>query len=254
MTHVPDAIDVASLRTHCLILTISNDGQSSLRSSMSRTDAATVLGALADDLAPAAVRRACLDELFTGQPCPGHASAAEPFVPRTERQHWQNITDALNAANEAGMPVGIDLDGTLTDHNSWSVVWNPKAGRWELAGYDDDATSAQDPTTAPDPVPLRWGLDDVLHGDDDTVTVCLSGPAPDRRPYALELDPDRAQALRDALAPLDSRPTPSEAALTRVLAWCDDLDQAVRLQHMDPDAEHPHAIAVRTVIAQDGTL
>lgn len=55
-----------------------------------------------------------------------------------------------------------------------------------------------DPTTADDPTPLRWGHDDVLHGDDDTVTVCLSGP--NREPYWLELDPERAAALRDDLA------------------------------------------------------
>jgi hypothetical protein len=56
-----------------------------------------------------------------------------------------------------------------------------------------------DPTTADDPVPLRWGHGDVLHGDDDTVIVCLSGP--NREPYWLELEPERAAALRDDLTP-----------------------------------------------------
>ncbi|WP_338683829.1 hypothetical protein QD712_25515 [Streptomyces acidiscabies] len=60
------------------------------------------------------------------------------FVPRTERQRWVAIADALNAAHEAGMPVGIDLDGTLTDHEAWSVVWDRAAGRWTVAGYDDE--------------------------------------------------------------------------------------------------------------------
>ena len=62
------------------------------------------------------------------------------------------------------------------------------------------AATPPDPTTADDPTPLRWGLGDVLHGDDDTVIVCLSGPAPDRAPYWLELDAERAAALRDDLA------------------------------------------------------
>lgn len=57
-------------------------------------------------------------------------------VPRTERSIWQSITDALNAAHAAGMPVGIDLDGTLTDHNAWSVIWDRDAKQWVLAGYD----------------------------------------------------------------------------------------------------------------------
>ncbi|WP_406200076.1 hypothetical protein OG331_25075 [Streptomyces sp. NBC_01017] len=59
-------------------------------------------------------------------------------VPRTEMQRWQDIAAALNAAHTAGMPVGIDLDGTLTDHNAWSVVWDPTAERWTVAGYEDD--------------------------------------------------------------------------------------------------------------------
>jgi len=77
-----------------------------------------------------------------------------------------------------------------------------------VAGIRDAARTAArqttgqdntDPTTADDPTPLRWGLGDVLHGDDDTTTVCLSGPA--REPYWLELDPERAAAFRRDLAP-----------------------------------------------------
>ncbi|WP_333745788.1 hypothetical protein [Streptomyces sp. IBSBF 2950] len=49
-----------------------------------------------------------------------------------------------------------------------------------------------------DPTPLRWGLGDVLWGDDDSVIVLLSGP--DGEPYWLELDQDRAAALRADLA------------------------------------------------------
>lgn len=73
-------------------------------------------------------------------PCPGNCGAPveEPFVPRTEREYWQAIADALNAANRVGMPVGIDLDGTLTDHNAHSVIWNFEAERWDVAGYEDN--------------------------------------------------------------------------------------------------------------------
>ncbi|MFC9736211.1 hypothetical protein ACFWG5_34330 [Streptomyces hydrogenans] len=61
------------------------------------------------------------------------------------------------------------------------------------------AVGEVDPTTADDPIPLRWGLGDVLHGDDDTVIVCLSGP--DREPYWLEFDAERAAAFRRDLTP-----------------------------------------------------
>lgn len=67
----------------------------------------------------------------------------------------------------------------------------------QTTGQDDT-----DPTTADDPTPLRWGLGDVEHGDDDSVTVYLSGP--DREPYWLELDPDRRDALCNDLAPLET--------------------------------------------------
>lgn len=55
-----------------------------------------------------------------------------------------------------------------------------------------------DPTVADEPVRLRWGLNDVLWGDDDTVIVCMSGPG--REPYWLELDPEQAAVLRQDLA------------------------------------------------------
>ncbi|RSS51384.1 hypothetical protein [Streptomyces sp. WAC01280] len=180
MTHIPDAIAVASSRTHRLILTVDNDGIAETRSNLSRPDVAHLLRTLADGFAPVDTETTCLDELFTGRPCSAH-----------------------------------------------------------------DSTTEQDPTTADDPTPLRWGLDDVLHGDDDTVTVCLSGPGPDRAPYALELDPERAEALRAALAPLDGRPTPSEAALARILAWCECLDRGARERN---GIGHPYAAAIRSLI------
>jgi len=70
---------------------------------------------------------------------------AEVFVPRTERSYWVDIAEALNAAHAAGMPVGIDLDGTLTDHNAWSVVWDRAAERWSVAGYEDESAEADAP-------------------------------------------------------------------------------------------------------------
>lgn len=62
-----------------------------------------------------------------------------PFVPRTEREYWLDIVNALNSAVAAGMPLGIDLDGTITDHSAWSIAWDREAGRWALAGYDEDS-------------------------------------------------------------------------------------------------------------------
>lgn len=83
--------------------------------------------------------------------------AAEVFVPQTERSYWVAIATALNAAHSAGMPVGIDLDGTLTDHNAWSVVWDRAAERWTVAGYEDEAAAAE-----PDGITQRIAPTQVL--------------------------------------------------------------------------------------------
>lgn len=73
-------------------------------------------------------------------------------------------------------------------------------------------TPAEDLASADNPTHLRWGLGDVQWGDDDSVIVLLSGP--DREAYWLELDPERAAALREDLAGPDGEPrrtlTPNE--------------------------------------------
>jgi hypothetical protein len=92
-------------------------------------------------MSPAAVAyglRGVADEFDRRARAQGDEPIPHPAVPRTEREHWQAIADALNAAESAGMGVGVDLDGTLTDHRMWSVVWDREAERWDVAGYDDD--------------------------------------------------------------------------------------------------------------------
>ena len=75
----------------------------------------------------------------------------------------------------------------------------------------DEAPPPVDLAAAPDPTPLRWGLNDTLWGDDDTVTVLLSGPAGE--PYWLALDPERAAVLREDLAGPDGAAIVDRAAV-----------------------------------------
>ncbi|MGW0131946.1 hypothetical protein [Streptomyces sp. NPDC003299] len=93
-----------------------------------------------DDVATIGMLRARVAELEQQLAAKDHP-VDEAFVPRTERSYWVAIADALNAAVAVGMPVGIDLDGTLTDHKAWSVVWDQDAERWALSGYEGDACS-----------------------------------------------------------------------------------------------------------------
>ncbi|MFD4475946.1 hypothetical protein ACFWPU_07505 [Streptomyces sp. NPDC058471] len=66
---------------------------------------------------------------------------------------------------------------------------------WE---HGDWTATEAEPGPETEPTPLRWGLDDVMYGSDDTTTVLLSGPVGE--PYWLELGPDRTAALLAALA------------------------------------------------------
>ncbi|MFD4257753.1 hypothetical protein ACFWR9_08975 [Streptomyces sp. NPDC058534] len=80
---------------------------------------------------------------------------------------------------------------------------NEMAASLRRDGFGPDEIAAMCTPTASvadavDPTPLRWGLNDVLWGDDDSVIVLLSGPGGE--PYWLELDPERAAVLRQDLA------------------------------------------------------
>ncbi|MFM9373324.1 hypothetical protein [Streptomyces sp. Da 82-17] len=63
------------------------------------------------------------------------AASAEQDSLRTDRSRWQTLADALNSAGA----IGIDLDGTITDHETASVVWDRDAKRWAVADYDTEA-------------------------------------------------------------------------------------------------------------------
>lgn len=110
--------------------------------------------------------------------------------------------------------------------------------------------TAEELADATAPVQLRWGLDDVEYGDDDSVTVMLSDPA--RKPYWLELDAERAAVLRANLAGPEEQPGPDtlpawlyQRFAGGVPAWefLDDGDRAYW--------EH-HAAAVRRAVERGG--
>ncbi|MFJ6578406.1 hypothetical protein ACIQMY_20845 [Streptomyces sp. NPDC091368] len=161
-----------------------------------------------------------------------HATAAEtiPALLATIKELQalqQPLVDALRSIHG-------DMDRAHKSGDEWATewmaqVWNelPLAVRaaggdqeaaQELTDHNRDAArqatgqadTEPDPATADDPIPLRWGHGDVLHSDDDTVIVCLSGP--NREPYWLELEPERAAALRDDLTPpQDEQPAEAHA-------------------------------------------
>lgn len=95
--------------------------------------------------------RSALDDLITDSPDPGAeaicarhelAQTLTPFGGTTEPDPWQRALDGLNTLVDADIAFGIDLDGTITDHDERSIVWDGGIGRWVLHPYEDDADQA----------------------------------------------------------------------------------------------------------------
>ena len=124
------------------------------------------------------------------------------------------IADAVLAV----LPAPVDRAAVLNeaaDHLARQAdeLWAPgtrahtvmQADVAELRRMAAEAQPTPDLAAADNPTQLRWGLNDVLWGDDDTVTVLLSGPGGE--PYWLELDPERAAVLREDLAGPEAQTT-----------------------------------------------
>ncbi|CAM5591120.1 hypothetical protein [Streptomyces purpurascens] len=147
---------------------------------------------------------------------------AETLWPLTD---WDG--DQLNAERAADavlavVPAPTDRAAVLTaaDRKFLSFALDQAAEEMSLGdGFTDEDSAAleklrrmtveaqpgPDLAAADNPTALRWGLNDVLWGDDDTVTVLMSGPGGE--PYRLELDQERAAVLREDLAGPEAQPT-----------------------------------------------
>ncbi|MER8042726.1 hypothetical protein [Streptomyces sp. NPDC094032] len=66
----------------------------------------------------------------------------------------------------------------------------------------------------------------------------------------LVVERERGVRYRLAWRSARARARRAEATVARVLAWCDDLDALLVARHMDPYAEHPHAVALRELISR----
>ncbi|MFE4328707.1 hypothetical protein ACFRQM_04410 [Streptomyces sp. NPDC056831] len=172
----------------------------------------------------------------------------EPFVPRTERSYWQDIADALNTAHHIGMPVGIELDGTLTDHRAWSVVWDREAERWAVAGYDDDQAAEEQPTHE-GPDPSHGGLTTHRGRRED-----CTGPdcEPERCENCGHVPHGHAEHLTnpDALRDCPHCPCATELREMNGEAPGDEPEQPVTLTLGDR-ADHAIGLYARTAIERD---
>lgn len=76
MPRIPDAVAVASLDTHRLIVAVRNDGHADVTSNLAPRDTARVLRQIADRYEQRAGQ--CARALATGLPCPVHDAPASP--------------------------------------------------------------------------------------------------------------------------------------------------------------------------------
>jgi hypothetical protein len=130
---------------------------------------------------------------------------------------WQEEADRLAGTDVPALVAEIRRLRAASEPAGAPVTAEQPAGVPE--SHPDRHSASQAPLRAPDgadiaaadnPTPLRWGLGDVLWGDDDTVTVLLSGPGGE--PYWLELDQERAAVLREDLAGPDTEETHDDSA------------------------------------------
>jgi hypothetical protein len=108
------------------------------------------------------------------------------------------LTDAVGAL-EAHLESFFCEHPEERQNSPWVLGWKDATAEvHRLVTEDASPPAVENLAAADNPTPLRWGLDDVLWGDDDSVIVLMSGP--DLEPYWLELDQERAAVLRQNLA------------------------------------------------------
>jgi hypothetical protein len=149
-----------------------------------------------------------------------HVEQLVAEVRRLRADAWVPCSPAWIAANPGQCPTAPRVPGPEgVSHLHPAVlgegVVDEMAASLARDGFgDDEIADMLGPGVtdgeAPEPTLLRWGLDDVMWGDDDSVIVMMSGPG--REPYWLELDPERAAVLRQSLAGPDGEQPPTERA------------------------------------------
>lgn len=93
MNRIPDTVNVASLDTHCLIVTVPNHGPADVASSLPRTVAADLLRQIADSLE--GDTGSCGFSIATGRPCPVHDVQAAPRRPRSIDDLLDHLADRI---------------------------------------------------------------------------------------------------------------------------------------------------------------
>ncbi|WP_282792070.1 hypothetical protein [Streptomyces sp. CC224B] len=160
MPRIPDAVAVASLDTHRLIVAVRNDGHANVTSNLAPRDVARVLRQIADGYEQRAGQ--CSRALATGRPCPVHDAPASPSEAL--------LAAGTGAAEAAARGIrkaqrSAGLDALLAQ---FAAARSPAAD--DQAAEEPDALTADDVRAAldfnrPDRDPALATLRDVLLDD-----------------------------------------------------------------------------------------
>ena len=115
MTRIPDAVAVASLDTHRLIVTVPNSGPADVACNLPRPVAADILRQLAASLDGPAGQ--CPTARATGRPCPLHDAPASPpeAMPAPDERALDEVRQCLAFNTAEPSPVLASLRDLLLD-------------------------------------------------------------------------------------------------------------------------------------------
>jgi hypothetical protein len=136
MTRIPDAVAVASLDTHRLIVAVPNEGPAEITCNLPRPVAASVLRQLADGLDSPAGR--CDTAIATGRPCPVHDAPTSPSRALLDAGA-EAAPAAARGIRNAQRPAGLDA---LLDHVAAAMADEQQAAEEPPALTVDDVRDA----------------------------------------------------------------------------------------------------------------
>ncbi|MGW5304868.1 hypothetical protein ACWERF_13120 [Streptomyces griseoluteus] len=219
MTRIPDAVAVASLDTHRLIVAVPNEGPAEITCNLPRPVAASVLRQIADGLDSPAGR--CETALATGRPCPVHDA---PTTPPT------TTAEALLDEQARQLADAITTLGKARGWSTWAADYIHPDREFVDPGASDDATEEPAPRPLPEAMldagrqaaegfargmrkaQRPAGLDALL-----AHVAAAMGPDVDEHQAAAEPDALTAGDVRDALAFNADERDPALATLRDVL-------------------------------------
>ncbi|MFF9146343.1 hypothetical protein ACF1BN_15930 [Streptomyces sp. NPDC014861] len=135
---IPDRVDVASMRTHRLVLAVALDGTAHLDTRLGPEGTARLLRSTADHLTDRPGE--CVHDLLTGgAPCPVHHTPPAPAAEPTDGGLSAHVTEYRVPVPEAGGMVLLVRRQSPTSGVGWAVSTTAYGGgrAWTTEGWQN---------------------------------------------------------------------------------------------------------------------